>query len=234
MMIQRIKLSILLIVTPLIFLTAANAGENPSTADKIVSYEQTGNIFDDKVLLNGYAARFQNFPKEILLEMIKDETLTPIKTASAVKVFKEKYSREIAFREKKSIEKILLRLLNREDSPFVQVEAIHTLCILDRYRYFKPMGPLLIQKLDHYNSLINQMAFDYLNDLIKPSITRPREARIVFNTLRKVLFLSRNRLAQVREPDEKLSLKLKLLRSSIKILGNQELKRLPKEVINLL
>jgi hypothetical protein len=61
-----------------------------------------------------------------------------------------------------------------------------------------------------------------------------REARIVFETLRKTLFLSRNRLQDITTPNEALQNKLDLLRWSIKILGTQELKRLPQEVINLL
>ena len=198
------------------------------------SLDSTSLIFDDKMLLDGYAKKYATLPKEILLEMLKDETLTPLKAASAVRVFKEKYSGEVVSREKKRIEKILLRLLNREDSPYVQVEVMHALCLLDRYRYFQSMVPALIQKLDHYNSVVNQMAFENLNELMKNGNSRPRDARIIFNTLRKMMFLSRNRLASIKEPDEKLAQKLKLLRSSIKILGNQELKKLPKEVIRLL
>ena len=120
------------------------------------------------------------------------------------------------------------------DSPFVQVEIMHTLCQLDRYRYFTSMVPALIQKLEHYNAAVNEIAFDSLNDLIESGGKRAREARVVFNTLRKILFLSRRRLANVITPDPKLSRKLQLLRSSIKVLGNEELKKLPNEVINLL
>ena len=166
--------------------------------------------------------------------MIKDDTLTPYRSAAAVRVFKDKFSSGVVSREKKIIEKALLRRMHRTDSPFVQVEIMHTLCQMDRYRYFKPMVPALIQKLDHYNSAVNETTFDSLNQIIKAGNNRNREARIVFNTLRKTLFLSRRRLATVKEPDARLAKKLKLLRWSIKVLGNQELKKLPKEVINLL
>ena len=46
--------------------------------------------------------------------------------------------------------------------------------------------------------------------------------------------LSRKRLAEVKEVSIPLAQKLKLLRWSIKIIGTQELKKLPKEVIPLL
>ena len=191
-------------------------------------------IFDDQMLLKGYTEKYSNLSKEILLAMIKDDTLTPYRSASAVRVFRKKFSSEVVSREKKIIEKILLRRMHRTDSPFVQVEIMHTLCQMDRYRYFKSMVPALIQKLDHYNAAVNETTFDSLNQIIKTGNNRNREARIAFNTLRKTLFLSRKRLATVKEPDAKLAKKLKLLRWSIKVLGNQELKKLPKEVINLL
>jgi len=194
----------------------------------------TAPIFDDKKLLHGYKQKYSKLPKEIILEMIKDDTLSAYKTAAAVSLFKDQYSREVVSREKKSIEKMLLRRLNRTNSPFVQVEIMHTLCRMDRYRYFKSMVPALIQKLDHYNTAVNEIAFASLNDIIDTGNNRSREARIIFNRLRKILFLSRKRLADVKEPNTKLSQKLKLLRWSIKVLGNQELKKLPKEVINLL
>ena len=105
---------------------------------------------------------------------------------------------------------------------------------MDRYRYFKHMAPALTQKLNHYNVAVNENAFNSLNQIIESGSNRSREARIIFNTLRKMLFLTRKRLATVKEPDPQLTKKLKLLRWSIKVLGNQELKKLPKEVINLL
>jgi len=191
-------------------------------------------IFDDKMLLNGYKQKYQDHSKGILLQMIKDDTLTSYKASAAISLFKEKYSQEIISKEKKTIEKILLRRLNRTDSAFVQIEIMHTLVLMDRYKYFKAMVPALIQKLDHYNETVNELAFHFLNDIIDKGQNRTREARIVFNTLRKILFLTRKRLADITEPDPRLAQKIKLLRWSIKVLGNQELKKLPKEVISLL
>ena len=191
-------------------------------------------IFDDKMLLEGYAKKYREFPKEIVMEMIKDDTLSSYKTAAAIRVFRENFSADIVSREKKMAEKFLLRRFKLTDSAFVEVEIMHALCAMDRYRYFQTMVPALIQKLNHYNSVVNEIAFHGLEELTTDSGKRPREARIVFNTLRKMLFLSRKRLANVSTPDERLAMKLKLLRWSIKVLGPQELKKLPKEVISLL
>ena len=191
-------------------------------------------IFDDQMLLDGYKKKYSDFSKEILLAMIKDDTLTPYRSASAVRVFREKFSEEVVSHEKKRIEKVLLRRLHRTDSPFVQVEIMHTLCQMDRYRYFKSMAPALTQKLNHYNTAVNENAYNSLNAIIDAGSNRKSEARIIFNTLRKILFLSRKHLEVITEPDPQLTKKLKLLRWSIKVLGNQELKKLPKEVINLL
>lgn len=191
-------------------------------------------IFDDKMLLDGYARKFNEETKEILLEMIKDDTLSPYKTASAVRVFRERFAAEVFSREKIIVEKILLRRLDKTDSAFVQVEIMHILCIMDRYRYFGSMVPILIQKMDHYNSAVNEISYNALNNIIQAGHSRAREARIIFNTLRKILFLSRKRLANVKEPGTKLKQKLELLRWAIKILGTEELKKLPKEVISLL
>jgi len=194
----------------------------------------TYTIFDDKKLLEGYSHKYYDLSKEILLAMIKDDTLTSYKSAAAVRVFRQKYSAEVVSKEKKRVERILLRRLSRTESAFVELETMHTLCILDRYRYFKTMVPALIQKLDHYNQTVNELAFEVINYIIESGHNRPREARIIFNRLRKALFLERKRLENVTEPSLKLSQKLKLIRWSIKVLGSQELKRLPKEVINLL
>ena len=192
-------------------------------------------IFDDKLLLNGYTEKFSDQTKDFLLAMIQDENLdNPFQMAAAVRVFKEKFSQEIFNREKVIVEKILLRRLHRADSAFVQVEIMHTLCRMDRFKYFDSMIPVLIQKLDHYNETVNEMAYTGLQDMVNTGHNRAREARIIFNTLRKVLFLTRRRLANVTEPDARLKQKLTLLRWSIKVLGSQELNRLPKEVINLL
>lgn len=191
-------------------------------------------IFDDRMLLDQYVKKYELLPKEIIVEMVKDETLTPYKNAAAIKVFRDVHAKDLFLREQRIMEKVLLRKLNREDAPFVEVEIMHTLCKIDRYRYFKSMVPILIQKIDHYNTTVSELAYESLNDVIETGSNRPREARIVFNTLRKVLFLTRKRLVNVKEPSPQLSKKLKLLRWSIKVLGTQELQRLPKEVINLL
>ncbi len=191
-------------------------------------------IFDDKQLLNGYAEKYSTEDKEFLLAIIQDETVTPFKTAAAVRVFREKYCQEIFTKEKKQAERILLRRLNRTDSAFVQVEIMHALCLMDRYKYFDSMIPLLINKMNHYNDTINEMAFDAINHIIEKGNNRPREARIVFNTLRRFFFLSRRRLANLAEPDSRLVQKFEILRWALKVLGTQEIRRLPKEVINLL
>jgi len=191
-------------------------------------------IFDDKLLLDGYAEKYEEESKETILAMIKDDSLNPFKMAAAIRVFREQYSSEVFSREKKIILKHIIRRLNRTTSPFVETEAMYTICTMNRYKYFKSMVPALIYKLDHYNQAVNEIAYKILDDIIKTSTNKPREARIIFTTLRKILFLSRKRLASVTEPDSRLKQKLSLTRWSIKILGSQELRRLPKEVINLL
>ena len=95
------------------------------------------------------------------------------------------------------------------------------------------MTSALIQKMDHYNNVVSANAYEALDSITKGS-TRAREARVVFNIIRKTLFLSRKRLENVNEPDDRLKAKLSLLRWSIKVLGTQELKRLPSGVIRLL
>ncbi|MDE2027377.1 MAG: hypothetical protein KGK03_10920 [Candidatus Omnitrophica bacterium] len=193
----------------------------------------SGAIFDDKALLEGYTQKYLDQPKDILLEMIADDSLGAYKCTAALRVFKEKYAPQVLSKEKPAIIKTLLRRLNRSDSPFVQVEIEHTLIVLDRFQYFDSMVPALIQKMDHYNPVVSTMAYDDLKEITKNSLY-PREARIVFENLRKELFLSRNKLQNITTPDLRLQQKLDLLRWSIKILGTQELKRLPNEVINLL
>jgi len=222
---------ILIFALLLLFLTpqALRAQETQNETIDIDAYT----IFDDKMLLAGYQQKYENISKEILLKMIQDDNLNSYKIAAAVKVFNEKFSSDVVSKEKKHIRKVLLRRLNRANSPFVQVEIMYTLCRMDRYHYFNSMVPALIQKLDHYNDTVNEIAFESLNNLTSTS-SRPREARRVFNTLRKILFLTRKRLAHVETPSPKLAQKLKLLRWSIKILGTQEIKKLPKEVLNLL
>ncbi len=193
----------------------------------------SGAIFDDKALLEGYTEKYEKEPKDILLAMIADDSLGAYKCTSAVRVFKEKYANEVLSKEKANVIRILIRRLNLSNSPFVQVEIMHTLVVLDRFQYFDSMVPALIQKMDHYNPVVSTMAYDDLLDITKDSLY-PREARIVFECLRKIFFLSRNRIKNITTPDEKLKQKIDLLRWSIKILGTQELKRLPSEVINLL
>ncbi|MBF0521729.1 MAG: hypothetical protein HQL24_01590 [Candidatus Omnitrophica bacterium] len=191
-------------------------------------------IFDDKTLLEGYAQQYTNLSQDVLLAMIQDDTLSAYQIAAAVGVFKEKYSKEVVADEKEVTERILLRRLNLNTSPFVQVEIMHTLCKIDRYKYFKTMVPALIQKLNHYNKTVNAFAYDSINELIESGNNRPREARIIFNALRNIFFLSRKRLADVKDPDEPLKQKLNILRWSVKVLGIQELNKLPKEVLDLL
>lgn len=191
-------------------------------------------IFDDKLLLEGYTEKYFEEPKEILIAMIKDKNLSAYKSAAAIRVFKEKYSQEVFSKEKRLMEKTLIHRLNRTNSIFVQIEIMHTLCKIDRYKYFKSMVPSLINKLDHYNKTVNEMAYDSLNDIIEEGNHRAREARVVFNILRKNFFIHRKKLKDIKEPGPKLKQKLELLRWSIKILGSQEIRKLPKEVINLL
>jgi len=124
---------------------------------------QSHTIFDDQMLLDGYIKKYSNLSKGILLEMIKDDTLTSYRSAAAVRVFQEKFIKDVVSKEKRGIEKILLRRLHRTDSPFVEVEIMFALCQMDRYRYFKSMAPALTQKLSHYNSAINENAFSSLN-----------------------------------------------------------------------
>lgn len=210
---------------------AVNAtASKPQTISDLIN----GAIFDDTMLLEGFSNHYKKESKSTLLAMIQDKTVDDIKIAAAVRAFREEYALEIFSKEKESAIHLLLRKLNRADSAFIDVEIMWTLCLMDRYKYFKPLMPKLIQKIDHYNNTINKSAYTAINEIIKSGNNHAREARIVFNTLRKILFLSRRRLAQITEPDEKLTRKLKILKWSVKVLGSQELRRLPKEVLNLL
>ena len=193
----------------------------------------SGAIFDDKALLEGYTQKYAGETRDILLAMIADESLGAYKCTAAVRVFKEKYANGVLSKEKANVLRILIRRLNHTDSPFIQVEIMDTLIVLDRFQYFEAMAPALIQKMDHYNPVVSEMAYKDLLEVTKDSLY-PREARIVFETLRKIFFLSRNRLRNITTPNENLKQKLDLLRWAIRILGTQELKRLPSEVINLL
>ncbi|MDP8265132.1 MAG: hypothetical protein P9M12_06635 [Candidatus Aceula lacicola] len=197
------------------------------------SYAQAQHsLLDDKKLLGGYSKRYADEPKDVLLAMINDETLSPYQTAAAVRVFRENFSQIIFSREKKLALRSLIRRLSRTDSIFVKIEIMYTLCEMDKYKYFKSMVPNLIRAMDHYNKTANELAFTYINNIISGQ-NRTREARIVFNTLRRILFLSRKKLRNVINPNKRLKQKIELLRWSIKILGNQELKRLPPEALHL-
>jgi hypothetical protein len=224
------NLYVLFLFLNLVFIAPVWAQDKDDINDADIA---SGAIFDDKALLEGYTQKYADESKDILLAMIADDSLGEYKCTAAVRVFKEKYANGILSNEKSSIIRTLIRRLNRSDSPFVQVEIMHALVVLDRYQYFESMVPALIQKMDHYNPVVSQMAYDDILETTKDSLY-PREARIVFETLRKIFFLSRNRLQNITTPDLKLSEKLDLLRWSIRILGTQELKRLPSEVINLL
>lgn len=217
---------ILLVVAPS-FAIAQNREENDPEA------VASGAIFDDRALLEGYAQRYTDESQDVLLAMIGDDSLSSYKCAAAVRVFKVNYADQILAKDKPNVIRILWHRLNRSDSAFTQVEIMHTLVVLDRYQYFESMVNGLILKLDHYNQIVCDMAYFNLLDITKGS-SRTREARIVFNRLRKMLFLSRNVLAKVDDPDSRLHHKIDLLRWSIKTLGTQELKRLPPEVIRLL
>lgn len=206
----------------------------PTTPLKNFSQAINNVIFDDALLLEGFTRSYKEHSMETLLMMIQDETLDDIKVAAAVRAFREKYALTIFSKDKQDAIAILLRQLNRTDSAFVEEEILHTVCLMDRYKYFNQLMPRLIQKLDYYNDTVNDSAYAAINQIIDKGNNRAREARVVFNTLRKILFLSRRRLAKVTEPSKRLSQKLEILKWSIKILGSQELKRLPKEVLNLL
>ncbi len=191
-------------------------------------------IFDDKMLLDGYAKKYGTETKDVLIQMIKDDDLTPYMSAATIRVFRNQFAKEIVGSEKNYIEKILLRRLAKSTSSFVDVEVMHTLCRLDRYQYFESMVPALIQLIDHYNATVNGMAYTGLEDILAAGTKRAREARIVFNVLRKKLFLSRKKFENLKEPGPKLKQKLELVRWAIKILGTEELKKLPHEIIPFL
>lgn len=191
-------------------------------------------VFDDKMLLEGYTKKYSEESKETLIEMMKDEQLTPYMTAGAISVFRQRFSNEVVSAEKATVEKILLRRLSRSDSNFIDIAVMHTLCVMDRYKYFESTIPALIQFLDHYNSAVNELAFNGINDIINTGAKKRREAKIVFNTLRKNLFLSRKKLVNVKEPGIRLKQKIELLRWAIKILGTQELEKLPREIIDFM
>ncbi len=203
-------------------------------ASRFAFCESEYTVFDDRALINGYAQKYAEQPKEILIEMIKDNELTTYMSSAAVRVFREKFSKEIVGAEKIFVEKILLYRLNRSNSNFIDIEIMHTLCVMDRYRYFTSMAPDLIGLLDHYNETVNEIAYAGLTDIVINGPKRQRDARIVFETVRKILFLSRKKLENVKTPSLRLKQKIELVRWAIKILGTQELQRLPSSIIKFL
>ncbi|MCX5681253.1 MAG: hypothetical protein NT079_03100 [Candidatus Omnitrophica bacterium] len=195
--------------------------------------EEQYSVFNDKDLLGGYAKQYAEESKEVLVAMINDDTLPPYRMAAAIRVFNEKFGQVVFSKEKILIEKALLRRMALTTSVFVDTEIRHTLCKMDRYKYFESMVPKLLYRLDHYNKVVNELAYGYINDIIQTGQDRTREARIVFETLRKMLFLSRKKINDMTQADERLKQKIELSRWAIKILGNQELQRLPPEAIHL-
>ncbi|MCC6759503.1 MAG: hypothetical protein IT395_07765 [Candidatus Omnitrophica bacterium] len=220
-------------LTFIFFLACAGLFCLPQKSFSQETNEKLG-VFDDTNILDGYTKEYQDEPKEAIIGRINDDTINVYQSAAAIRVFKENFSQNVFGHEKLLIEQDLVRRINRTNSPFVETEIMHTLCLLDRYRYFDAMVPALILKLDHYNGAVNEMAAAALDDIIAKGKGSARDARIIFNTLRKVFFLSRNTFKSITEPDQRLSKKLKLLRWSVKVLGAQEVKKLPKEMMHLL
>lgn len=191
-------------------------------------------IFSDKLLIDGYAAKIKEAPKDVLLAMINDSTLQAYRKAASVRVFRERFAFQIVAKEKTIIERFLLRQLERVESPYVQIEIMHALLVMDRYRYFDSMVPALIQKIDHYEKDVADLAYQSVVDINEIGTQRSREARIEFNTLRKMFFLTRKKLITDYQGDPRLKDKLELLRWAVKVLGTQELKNLPQEVLGLM
>jgi hypothetical protein len=205
-----------------------------SANNRALLAEDVDRIFDDKLLIDGYAVKLANSSKDILLAMINDDSLNTFKKAAAVRVFRTQFAPQVVQRERVIIEKMLLRQLERSDSAFVQIELMHVLVLLDRYRYFDAMVPVLVQKMDHYDVAVNELAYRALDDITSIGTPRTREARIVFNTLRKTFFLTRKKLQDADPNDVRLKNKIQILRWSIKVLGTNEIRNLPKEVISLM
>ncbi|MBL8013309.1 MAG: hypothetical protein JNN05_05625 [Candidatus Omnitrophica bacterium] len=191
-------------------------------------------MFDDRLIFNGYVSKFKEKSKEVIVAMMNDTTVSGFQLAAVLSIFRDDIADQAVGAEKNSYEKTLLRILAHEDSPFVQAQTMSALIALDRYKYFKVYVPKVIEKLDHYNDAVVEIAYADLTIIVSKSTARTREARIIFNTLRKMLFLSRKKLESINEPDEKLRKKLDLLFWTIKVLGTQELNQLPPEVIRLL
>ena len=191
-------------------------------------------IFNDKLLIEGYAGRLSSTSKDVVLAMINEDELVPYRKAAAIRVFRTRFAAQTVTRERSIVEKLFLRQLEHASSVYVQVELMHSLVILDRYRYFDAMVPSLIQKMDHYDVTASEMAYTSIMDINESGSQRAREARIEFNTLRKMFFLTRKKLEGADSQEPRLKMKLDILRWSIKVLGTEELKNLPKEVISLM
>ncbi len=191
-------------------------------------------IFNDKLLIEGYAAKLSSTSRDVILTMINDAVLASYRKAAAIRVFRTRFAAQTVTRERNIVEKLLLRQLEKSGSVYVQVELMHLLVLLDRYRYFDAMIPALIQKIDHYDATASEMAYESITDINESGTQRAREARIEFNTLRKVFFLMRKKLEGADSSQARLKMKLEILRWSIKVLGTDELKTLPKEVIGLM
>ena len=223
----------------LIFLPLApvSAQQAPSPENSSAPSNPSSNaadFFDDKALIQGYTTKLLPAPKDLLLAMINDEGLHAYRKAAAVKVFREKFAPAMVSRERVIIEKVLLQQLQRSLIVPLQIEILHTLVVMDRFRYYEPMVPIVVRKMDHYDAYVNELAYEALVNINTSEVTRPREARIVFNALRKIFFLSRKKLKTADTLDPKMHNKFELLRWAIKILGTEELKRLPLEVISLM
>ena len=85
---------------------------------------------------------------------------------------------------------------------------MHSLVVLDRYRYFDAMVPALIQKMDHYDDAVSNLAYKIIVSTNEQGNQRSREARIIFNTLRKIFFLTRKKLGDSAATDPRLRDKL--------------------------
>ncbi|MBF0388443.1 MAG: hypothetical protein HQL20_11460 [Candidatus Omnitrophica bacterium] len=191
-------------------------------------------IFNDKLLIEGYAGKLSSTTKDVILAMINDDALVPYRKAAAIRVFRTRYAASTVTRERSIVEKLFLRQLERTSSAYVQIELMHSLITLDRYRYFDAMLPVLIKKIDHYDGTASEMAYKAIVDINDAGSQRSREARIEFNTLIKMLFLTRKKLDGADPQEARLKMKLELLRWSVKVLGTDELKNIPKEVISLM
>jgi len=216
-------------------ITPCYAETLPAPVDaQVTAPSDIDSIFDDKMLIEGYAVKLANYPKDVLLAMINDNSLNTFKKAAAIRIFRTHFAPQVVQTERVIIERVFLRQLERASNVFVQVELMHTLVLLDRYRYFDAMVPALIQKMEHYDAAVNDAAFLAVDEIVNIGSPRTREARIVFNTLRKTFFLARKKLQTANPQDPRLKNKLQILRWSIKVLGTEELKNLPKEVIGLM